>query len=297
VANRWWTYQRERFPVFVFGVFVAAMSFGVLVASSVARGAGAPSWKSFVVAFVCTFLVFLQLRIADEHKDFEDDAAARPYRPVQRGLVTLRELRLVAALTVVVQVAVVLWLELRLLWLLGALLVYLALMAVEFFVPVWLKARPLAYLLSHQVILPLIYLFVSACDWQAAGAAPPSILAWILCMSYCSGMVVEIGRKIRVPGDEEEGVETYSALWGRRGAVAAWLAVMFLSGLFAVLVGGRIGIEAPMAGVVAVCFAGAVVLAWRFLRTEQTGWGGRIETMAGVWTVVIHAAFALALTG
>jgi hypothetical protein len=297
MANRWWTYQKERFPVFVFGVFVAAVCLGVIVASSVARGAGAPSWKSFVVAFVCTFLVFLQLRIADEHKDFEDDAAARPYRPVQRGLVSLKELRVVGALTVVAQVAVVLWLDARLLWPLGVVLVYLALMGKEFFVPVWLKARPVAYLLSHQIILPLIYLFIGMCDWWVDNGVPPTGLAWILCMSYCSGMVVEIGRKIRVPGDEEEGVETYSGLWGRRGAVAVWLTVMLLSGVFAALTAKGIGIGALMVGVATILFVAAVVVASRFLRTESAGAGGRIEATAGVWTVIVHAAFALALIG
>ncbi len=37
---------------------------------------------------------------------------------------------------------------------------------------------------------------------------------------------VEVGRKLRSPADEETGVETYSALWGRFRAIAAWLAAM-----------------------------------------------------------------------
>ena len=51
-----------------------------------------PEWRGLVVAFVTCFLFFLQLRIADEFKDFEEDTRYRPYRPVPRGLVTLREL-------------------------------------------------------------------------------------------------------------------------------------------------------------------------------------------------------------
>ena len=34
----------------------------------------------------------LQLRLADEFKDFEEDSRYRPYRPVPRGLVSLRDL-------------------------------------------------------------------------------------------------------------------------------------------------------------------------------------------------------------
>ena len=41
------------------------------------------------MAVVTSFLSFLQLRIADEFKDFDEDSRYRPYRPVPRGLVTL----------------------------------------------------------------------------------------------------------------------------------------------------------------------------------------------------------------
>ena len=37
------------------------------------------------------------------------------------------------------------------------------------------------------------------------------------------GLVLELGRKIRVPRLEQEGVETYSALWGTANSVAIWL--------------------------------------------------------------------------
>ena len=56
-------------------------------------------------------LFFLQLRIADEFKDFEDDARYRPYRPVPRGLVTLRELAWVGVGAAAIQLALALWLE------------------------------------------------------------------------------------------------------------------------------------------------------------------------------------------
>jgi 4-hydroxybenzoate polyprenyltransferase len=38
-------------------------------------------------------------------------------------------------------------------------------------------------------------------------------------VSFFNGTVLEIGRKIRAPQDEEAGVETYSFLWGRGGAL------------------------------------------------------------------------------
>src|SRR6185503_3124011 len=97
MANRWWVYQRERFPVLAHGLLIAAFSFSAISYSSVLRGA-APGWPAALTAFASCFLFFLQLRIADEFKDFDEDARWRPYRPVPRGLVRLRELAVVGLL-------------------------------------------------------------------------------------------------------------------------------------------------------------------------------------------------------
>ena len=99
---RWIVYQRERFPVLAHGALIAAFSIGAVCFSAqlrAARDGAAFSVRagSLVVAFVSCLLFFFQLRVADEFKDFDDDLRCRPYRPVPRGLVTLRELSVVAA--------------------------------------------------------------------------------------------------------------------------------------------------------------------------------------------------------
>ena len=47
-----------------------------------------------------------------------------------------------------------------------------------------------------------------------------------LLASFTNGIVLEMGRKIRAPADEEHGVETYSALYGPARAVLAWVAII-----------------------------------------------------------------------
>ncbi len=44
-----------------------------------------PSWRGVLVAYVTSLLFFLQLRIADEHKDCDEDARYRPYPPGPRA--------------------------------------------------------------------------------------------------------------------------------------------------------------------------------------------------------------------
>jgi 4-hydroxybenzoate polyprenyltransferase len=286
--GRWWIYQRERFPVFAHGALIAAFSASAVCYSALVRGADAVAAASLVVAFGTAFLFFLQLRIADEFKDFEEDAKYRPYRPVPRGLVTLRELGVLGAIAAALQLALALGFDARLVWLLAGVLAYLGLMSVEFFVGAWLRRQPFLYMASHMAIMPLIDFYATACDWLPAGGGVPPGLAWFLLISYFNGIVIEVGRKIRAPADEERGVETYSAVWGPRRAVAAWLGAMALCAAFAIAAARQIGFVAPVVVVLAVFALLAAGTAARYVRTLAPGTGKRIEQVAGVWCLAMY---------
>src|SRR5947209_8549607 len=219
MANRWWVYQRERFPVLGHGPLIAAFSFSAVCFSALLRGQSElPPVRTFLVAFGTAFLFFLQLRIADEFKDFDEDSRYRPYRPVPRGLVSLRELAGVFVLAALIQLGLALWLEPSLLLLLVPTWTYLALMSKEFFIAAWLKKRHILYMLSHMAIIPLVDFYATACDWWPAGQGPPPGLGWFVARSYFNGMVIDLGRKVRSPQDVEAGVNPSSPRWGPRAA-------------------------------------------------------------------------------
>jgi 4-hydroxybenzoate polyprenyltransferase len=295
MTNRWWTYQRERFPVMAHSPLILAFSLSAVSFSSLLRGASSlPGWKPCAVAFATSFLIFLQLRLADEFKDFEEDSQFRPYRPVPRGLIRLRELGWLWAGCMAIQLALAWWLTPRLMFLLVATWVYLGLMSKEFFVKRWLKERPTLYMVSHMAIMPLVDLYATACDWAPLGnARPPRGLLWFLSVSLFNGMVVEIGRKIRSPRDEENGVETYSFLWGRARAVAVWLAIMIVTGSLAVMAARRIAFQEPTAIGLGVWITLAVVLGMVFLKQQKTGQGKYLESMAGVWSLVLYLTLGI----
>jgi hypothetical protein len=299
--NRWVVYQHERFPLVGHAPLVAAFSASAVCFSSLVRGHFAvPSPGALAVAFITSLLFFLQLRIADEFKDYEEDARFRPYRAVPRGLVTLRELAWVGVAAAAIQFGLALWLDGSIAWLLGLAWVYLALMTREFFVARWLKAHPVVYMASHMLILPLVDLYATACDWWVAGLRqPPSGLFWFLIVSYLNGIVIEIGRKTRVPADEEHGVETYSALWGVHGAMRAWLGAVMLTALAASQAAARIGTRGPTLLLLAVLTVACAIVARRFSRTATPGSGRWIELMSGVWTILMYVglgAVPLAVT-
>jgi 4-hydroxybenzoate polyprenyltransferase len=295
IANRWWVYQRERFPVFAHAPVILAFSLSAVAYSALLRGSGSlPGWKACMVAFASSFLSFFQLRLADEFKDSDEDAKYRPYRPVPRGLIKLRELAWLWAGCMALQLALSLWLAPRLAILLGITWIYFGLMTKEFFARRWLKARPVVYMVSHMAIMPLVDLYATACDWVPAHRFyPPRGLMWFLLVSLFNGMVIEIGRKIRVPQDEEGGVETYSFLWGQRVAVAIWLTMMIVAWGLACVASAKIRFAVPVAAILACAVAAAALLSAQFLRSENSGAGKRLETMAGVWSLVLYLSLGV----
>src|SRR5260370_16888606 len=115
-----------------------------------------PSLAAAGVAFLSATLSFLQLRLADEFKDFEEDSRYRPYRPIPRGLIKLKELGWVWVASAAFQLLLALLLKPPLAVFLVLVWIYLLLMSKEFFVKSWLKARPFTSISTHIPIIPLI---------------------------------------------------------------------------------------------------------------------------------------------
>ncbi len=230
--QRAWIYQKERFPLVKHGLLI-------LIFSGAAVGYGAsltdtrPALSSAFVAFASTFAFFWQMRVADEFKDLADDAQYRPYRPVPRGLVSLHELAFLGLISAVIQASLALWLAPALLGFLVGIWAYFGLMCKEFFVRHWLKSHPVAYVLSHMVIVPLIAGYaVAAQTIPSTGSLTFPGLYPFLATCFGNGLVIELGRKIRLPAGEEPGVETYSALWGLPGAVRLWFGAVLVTAIF-----------------------------------------------------------------
>jgi hypothetical protein len=209
--------------------------------------------------------------------------------------VSLGDLAWIGVGAAVIQLALAIALEPSIAWLLVLAWAYLVLMTREFYAPRWLKRHPIIYMTSHMMILPLVDLYATACDWWVAGLRqPPPGLYWFLIVSYLNGLVIEIGRKTRVPSDEEHGVETYSALWGTTGAVRAWLSALLITAFAAWRAASRIGTEVPMLLLVAVLVAVSAVVAFRVVRIGMPGSGKSIELMSGVWTVLMYVGLGAA---
>ena len=257
-------YLNERFPLGKNSIFVLIFTLsgyiytGLLYNSKIinqifSKEIKVPMpWHKIVALFIIIFMFFLQLRITDEFKDYEEDLEYRAYRPVQRGVITLKALGKIGIATVIIQIILAYIIDFKIIYFMIIVWFYMFLMAKEFFIKEWLTKRILIYALSHVVIMIFITLvIVNAAQYIVLGEAENIFkfvaLQWyrhnidialipLFTLNYLNGIVLEIGRKTRRADEEEHGVQTYSKLWGKKKA-AVILSLLFAVEYFLVILG------------------------------------------------------------
>lgn len=306
-------YLNERFPLGKNSIFVLIFTLsgyiytGLLYNSKIinqifSKEIKVPMpWHKIVALFIIIFMFFLQLRITDEFKDYEEDLKYRAYRPVQRGVITLKALGKIGIATVIIQIILAYIIDFKIIYFMIIVWFYMFLMAKEFFIKEWLTKRILIYALSHVVIMIFITLvIVNATQYIVLGEAENIIkfgaLQWyrhnidialipLFTLNYLNGIVLEIGRKTRRADEEEHGVQTYSKLWGKKKAVVI-LSLLFAAEYFLVILGLSYTYEKYF------LFSGLVLLIIliisiyfmiKFLKKDLSG--KIVESVSGLWIV------------
>lgn len=299
LAKRLWIYQAERFPIVKTALLLAVFSAASISVSAHLADRDLPSISVFISVWLATFIIFFQMRACDEWKDLEDDKNYRPERPIPSGLISLKLVIVTALAGIIVAAALALSVTAGLIWPLVIVWFWLGLMTLEFFVPEWLKAHPILYLVSHMMIMPLIDLFITAAEWLPHQSYPPVGLWLFLLLSFVNGCVLEIGRKVWAPESEREGVETYSSLWGATQAAWIWLAMCAIAWVL------LSGIGYMVDAFYAVALPGLLALGMVFYTVRQFSISPTvkqekmIETVAGLWVFICYclAGFAPFVSG
>lgn len=229
--NKWYLYQKERFPIIIYGLYVFCIVFAVFCfcnfygnnLSIINATSYKIEWIKIVPMFIVAFLQFLMVRIVDEFKDYKEDCMYRPYRPVPRGLIKLSELRTLFMICIIMQVVLTITVNTKGIIFLFLLWAYFALMRKDFFLGKIIDKHILFGVLLDEVLMPILVLYL-------ASYIKIDISLWkLLLMSYIISWIVEVARKLRCKEDEEKGVKTYTSVLGIKKAV------LLLWGLEAIL--------------------------------------------------------------
>lgn len=295
--KKWWIYQQERFPLFQFVPMMAMFGFCGLSFSLHMHNPNAKlsdvGFVPYIVAVFTTLFWFMLMRIADEYKDFEEDSEYRPYRPVQRGLVTLKELRNVGIVLVILQIIMAIFINWKLLFILAIAYFWFFLMCKEFFVPKWLKANPTWYLASHMIILPLIELYTTSIEWLPRGGWINAGLIAFMVSSLCDGTVIEVGRKLRAPENEEYGVDTYTHIWGVKKAMFVWLFCVTISWISTIVEGFFVDITYELGTAITVLYIVAWYIAMKFAKNPTAKNAKSFLWFPGIWSIVQYTMIGI----
>lgn len=220
----WSRYLMERFalPVFLPSAFLHV----AFLLQYTAPSRLWTDWRLIIVGTLTYIGIFLILRLSDELKDKSHDDQFYPDRPVQRGLLSLTQIRRGLVLVIVGIIVINLFVfsvkTFLILLLVGG---YMTLMRYEFFIPHILRPRILLYLVTHQLFVPLFfcYYFALVGRWPTSNHDGVFLLINLLML-----MSIEVARKIRPRVLENASRDTYSAALGRGRAS------LFLFGLLIV---------------------------------------------------------------
>jgi 4-hydroxybenzoate polyprenyltransferase len=287
--KRLWIYQKERFPLLLNLIAVTTFTFSAISYSRICRGAeGFVSWKTYIIGCFATFTLFFLVRVFDEFKDKEEDAKYRSYLPVPRGLISLKELRNIGILIGVLQITVIAVFQLKMLYLYVIVIGYLCLMGVEFWIPNYLKPRQILYITSHMFIFPILDVYSSGLDWLLGDASPHVGLVFFFLVSYMNGLLVEFGRKLKAPEDEEEGVVSYTGLWGVKKAIVVWISTLLATLTFAIIASFHAGYGTPGIVILGSMALLSIIPAIIFVKKPAKKTAKAVEAVSGLWTIGMY---------
>jgi hypothetical protein len=215
LAIRLWAWSNQRFSlfeaplyiVFYFTVVITARKFGFQTDQHVLL--------FDLFGCIAFWSFFLCLRIFDEHMDYRDDCITRPDYVLQQGLITLRHLKVVAAIAVTLQLGVSLYVDngigkATLVWL--SMITWNLLAANNFFCGTWFNRHLVHHALVHYLSLPI------ATFWLALLANPQTLIdkniVVLAVFSYLCALLYELLRKTLPKSKERPRHDSYSKIFG-----------------------------------------------------------------------------------
>jgi 4-hydroxybenzoate polyprenyltransferase len=139
-----------------------------------------------------------------------------------------------------------------------------------------------------MAVMPFIDFYTTGLDWWRARAAPPHGLWLFLAVTFLNGMVVEIGRKVRAPADEREGVDTYTASWGLKVAPIVWTAMLLASATTALAALRHVSAAPWLALALCVAAIACATPGVAFAAAPAAKWARRLDRAGQLWPLVTY---------
>jgi 4-hydroxybenzoate polyprenyltransferase len=290
-------YLRERFPLFGHVLLIVSYFSSNQFLAKVLTQPDEPmryTARSLLGALTLLFF-FFHLRVFDEHKDFAEDSRFHPQRVLQRGVITLGDLRLLAAIAIVAELALAFAAGPAATLALAAAFVFSLLMLKEFFAAEWLRRHFLVYATSHMLLMPLLSLMVFSFTTKQMPWLAPGVFWLYAFVGFFVTFNVEVSRKIRAPEDEIEGLDSYSKIFGTYGAAWIVIALRLVDTTLVSIVGYMIGVSPWFYVAIVLLFLMSLVTFVRFRMRTSAKTAKALERNAGIYLIAFDLILAVEL--
>lgn len=288
--KKWYTYQKERFPVLIYGTYMLVVVLSVFFVTNYLKYQNDFSkdklqWLLIIPMFAVAFLQFLMIRIVDEFKDYEEDCKYRPYRPVPRGLVSLKELGVIFVICAIIQVIVSIvysnYIPLIAVW------IFFFIMSKGYFIKKFISKHLLIEVALDEILMPLLIIYlIGFVDIKILQSS--SLIYVFLVLAYLIAWIVEIARKIRCKEDEEEGVRTYTAVLGiKKATILLWMLETIVFGLQMFLIWSK-NVYLPIIPYVLVSIINVL-----FIVKKNRKMAKLTELSANIYIMIVYLSMAI----
>lgn len=259
----------------------------ILFCAGTATLAEVSETASIVNATILATLFFFRLRLFDEIKDYETDMQINPNRPLPRGLLDVFDLKIVLCLSLVLEAYIVkdfMPAAMRC-WIIAVLWSFF--MYKEFFIPDLIRPYLTTYATSHTLVtLPLTLALIAG---MTGDDQIQTVDMWAALGAWLIFNIFELGRKTFQKKEERKGVESYSLIWGRFGAVAL---VLIHAILVAYAFSQASDIEIVPA-TMGACVAFLVVISCFYLFIKKKWTGSLYRAASSAFILLVYGALAL----
>jgi len=217
-VSRWVTFIQERFDPISHFLMIALFVYAHYLVANASRFVIIEPHLIIYVG-LGTSIFFLKLRLYDEIKDYDVDLEKNPNRPLPRGLLGHIDVKKAIELCIILEVIFFtscgIPAFISILFAIG----YSLLMYKEFFIGKYIRPHLTTYATSHTIVTFFLSLAIfSALSRFEIWEMDPDFY-YFSAMSWLLFNIFELGRKIYQPCEEREGIDTYSSVWGKLGAV------------------------------------------------------------------------------
>lgn len=215
--KNFYLYQKERFPIVILGLsfLPAILSSGAIVATQV-------ELKFVLTALIVSIAYLLHVRIIDEFRDYEHDLKHHKERPVSSGIISLKELKVIDWLAIVAIPLASLYSSPEALLIAVAMLLYSYFARREFFLG--LQFRRYFYLYNAVNLVQMLLLQILVYTIANPTFSFTTLVTVHFLFTTTGTIIFEFLRKVKSPGDDGTGKDTYTWFLGLDNAILIYAA-------------------------------------------------------------------------